>query len=351
MKSNHCPLIAFDTQIGNRVIYPQGLKNIINLEASIKGSYDFTYEELFDITIQYRNKNLFPNVANKELEKLMLKEAVSALEEKAKSTHQAIADYVLWRKTGSKIFYLTLELYNLLMNTDLKNIPWDVIKLPFDSFTIKLPSGKKYPMPSLDLSSREPDEFFVYNIAKTPNSTYKYSTELNGIGISPVCSPKNVSSGIVIPPVFHLSTSDTCNVLDSMSVLSPFQLEVSKFVINFVLYLSSLDSLPTLIKTEVQDFSKVKSSKKRAKAEREFKNVTENPYYRVGEEIQLPAGYAACNYESSNSKTIKCTFMVRGHWKIPNRKDGSRTPIWIKPYLKGLIHKRYVNKPYKVGVK
>jgi len=291
-----------------------------------------------------------------------------SLDEQRAAFWETYAPYMFY-KSGKKVFRLTEDLTQMLLDTEIKKIDSFFLRSPYRCIYITLPKTTKFINPTgIPL-----DGFYVILLDKD---------EVNPLEMSEGhhhCASSDVLKSLVIVAISDefLARSDPRNSLYYWNILfkegdifeqvqgilddndklpkmlnrkdysRAFLEKVFCFIINTLLYINTQDKKPIEIKPK--DISNLKS-KKKIKRAKKYSNL---PYYYLGREIVIDKNYKK-SLDLTERDGIKREYSgqwtVRGHWRNqPIGKGRLDTKlIWIQPFVKGKEFSEFLNKTYKV---
>lgn len=231
---------------------------------------------------------------------------------------------------GQKIYVLDKVTYDLLLNTDLPDVPLRYMRPPVPEFYLVLPEGHGV---TIDVGGDvQPVEGLMVSFPDLDDTRYK----LNARELSVLVTGRSSYSG-ADDNLSFLSAVATGDISINDFVTHNFQGHGPKFsdllhvLFGIILYLASehpaLEPVPPLR----TDIDSIRSPKKRAKAERKLQRHTRFGYVRIRTE---PTRTEAT---PRTGRQLDHPVWVRGHWRHQPYGKGRklRKWIWIQPYQRG----------------
>lgn len=269
-----------------------------------------------------------------------------------------------WQQSATKVFRFSRILSEMLGHSEFK-IPFSAIRLPFECAYYSFDIG--------DIVMSTGDRIaggFISFIRNIPSSSVvalgphrQLMKRALNISLDSVPrSPSDAGSGFAV--TIDVSDCRDDEIITSDWLLSKIRgaplddIEDSRLafslLMNGILYLTSPDpdianriapSAPLIARLRG-----IKSSKKRAKLEREIASLSSLDYIAVGENIRLPAKTIMPGDGTHGGWHLHNRHIVRGHWKMQPCGEGleERRHIWIRPYIRGPEGTPVKNKGYIV---
>jgi hypothetical protein len=323
--------------------------------------------------------NLYEKVDKLNTEKLATKAHITKLLEKAlsyqyvafmKKKYPDLWDFLCSHMAytypfyinDQKVFEFDQNITQLFLRTHLDDVDESQIQFPFDSFYIKVPS-KFFPLGRTKDGRLCYIEGIYVNQAFIPDSPYSHERAMSAAAVLFPYNEEITSETVVNDyeyfafPIYrggniYNMINDFVNEGDHR-----FDEELHRlfsFIFNALLYINSDKAVIERIKTEHIDTSKIRSTKKRKRAERNNKKYSELEHHYVGHIIIDNRLRVEIEREeksrSESKKTYQSQWIVRGHWRNQayGENHSKRKLIWVKPYIKGNVSQPLVNKKYKV---
>jgi hypothetical protein len=257
------------------------------------------------------------------------------------------------------VFHFTDDIFFKLMNTEIKTINPELIKMAFDTMVISIPHINIKIKKDLNLTFK--DIILQYNeknnsiiiqcFGEAQTDTFNI-LEQSGLELR-----LNLNS---VPDMLNACISDLREVRGREKSIGPIEDDIKiysfyfNFIINALLYITSVGDYET---TPAKFYSAKKKKNKSGRQKEALKIAEKNKELSKISRIVIGSNrkLSEAEYESVSSmkNIISCpVWLVRGHWRNQpyGEHNSLRKAIWIKPFTKGkgvlkeLEQKEYVVK-------
>jgi len=266
-----------------------------------------------------------------------------------------------------KIYQISQDLGDMLMNTTLKKVPSELLQSPYEEIVLETPINL------LSLNDGETGEHNVYNIYV--NIEEHTGEKVLKLFIAALSNENSVDELDDKCFYFKLIVKDGENIHDSVNRQaddfiadgkkysdSSDLMNIKKisrifnFVLNCLLYITGAECDIKYIdrRRDLQGkMDRAKSGGKRKKWERMINNC-DLPKYVIGSSIKLTRMEKEaydCARTGTGSKHTSRT-IVQGHWRNQVYGEGRslRKMVWIKPFWRGPEFGELINKKHRVSL-
>lgn len=337
------------------------------------------FERVRNILAKQMEFELYEKIKELNTEKLGTKQHITSLLErilpKRYTQHMKEHNPLIWEficshmtytfpfyMNNQKVFEFDEGITQLFLRTHLEEIDESQIQFPFDAFYIKVPS-KLFPFGETKDGTPCYVEGVYVSQARIPQSKIPHE---RAMCVAAVLHPFDQE----ITPETNLNDyeyfgfpiyreGDIYSMLEDFVNQEGFRFNdelrsLFSFIFNAILYINSDKAVIENIKTEHIDVSRMKSTKKRTKAERNNRKYSNLEHFYVGNILIDHRLKKEIEQEQQQRKKTKGSYqsqwIVRGHWRKQSYGENysKRKLIWVKPYIKGCISEPLVNKKYKV---
>lgn len=248
------------------------------------------------------------------------------------TTAHELYHIVRFEHYGRKIYALDKTTYDLLLETDLPDMPLSLLRPPVPEFYLVLPKDNGLTVEAA--GDIQPVEGVMVSFPDVEEAVYGLpARELNVLvtGISPKGdADDNLTflSGTLQAdmPIREVRITGAAGSTDFDRILH--------VILGTALYLASehpaLEPVPPL----KVDLSAIKNPSKRAKAERRLNQYTRFGYVRIR---SAPTAAPSSSHTPTRGRKLDHTVWVRGHWRHQPYGEGRtlRKWIWIRPHRRG----------------
>ena len=281
--------------------------------------------------------------------------ALSTTREQQAMTAHVVFQCLNFMHYGQPLFEIRPALADMLMNTHLKKVPKDIVKMPFPSMQLEVPYGI---LKSADDTGKEFNLMSVF-VCYDPTRSSKMRILGNFDPTDKSIRHDDLNHFYVL----DFNNGDNVEeIINSIKSYDPLQhhsegfihqfdtyVKTSfAFIINCILYITNSEA--DIVRQDRagelrKKLKNVKSPGKRKKIERQISNAGSGRYV-VGSKIKVsrnePKEHTPPSGETHGKHAYQ--YKVMGHWRHAHGKH-----IWIKPHLRGPELAEIINKPYIVG--
>jgi hypothetical protein len=255
-------------------------------------------------------------------------------------------------KAGDPVLKVMPDLITSLRDTEIPELPVDMLRTPFEAFRIEVPE-KTFAKPAesvreIYISNVEGDRFRV---------VFSQGEYTHYVNLMTDNEEQKISEAIDHTTQESLKTmpSDLWNDIKKESIYKDyFKTDVFRFAVNLTLYVTCPDADMYQDNTKRDELHQklqgMKGSRKRDVLLRKLAQEKSRKIYIVGASIRLSKEYVAELTETGRHWVLKHRVRVRGFWRQqpygPNKS--LRKPKWIAPHWRGPTYAEMVKKGYVV---
>jgi hypothetical protein len=252
---------------------------------------------------------------------------------------------------GSPQFRLSRDLLILLRDTEVPDVPAELLRLPFPGIILEIPAGTfmkpAHSVTSILIASSKYDERFrvAYDTgddnAHFTNFLYNAADTLHG------CLRATHMQRAVMDPVIKAEFPDFGkeDIFDDY-----YRADVFRLALNACLYIACGDADVQRDKREISELHDklqgLKQGARREHLESLLRKAKQRQVYIVGGGVKLAREYEA----AQGDRKLLVRFRVRGHFRNQACGEGrlERRLTWIAPHWKGPTYAEMVEKGYLV---
>lgn len=260
-------------------------------------------------------------------------------------------------QAGGYTFKLTPQLALQLRDTDVPDVPCELLKLPFEGIFLDVDAGTFAPpahqVTRIVACHIPGDRFRLTFDTRDGNSSY-VNFDLGTPDASVAELVQETRARVAherVEAKEHIKGLGDDDLYDDY-----FKSDVFRMTISALLYIASPDADVERDMTEVHrlhtQLQGLRGGRRRSKLEEQLRAAKSNTVYIVGGRTKLDAGYqadAALRSSAEGRKILK-RFRVRGHFAKQAHGEGRslRKVIWRAPYWKGPTYAEMVERGYVV---
>jgi len=252
---------------------------------------------------------------------------------------------------GSPQFRLSRDLLVLLRDTEIPDVPAELLRLPFPGMILEIPAGTfmkpAHSVTSILIASSESDKRFRVafdtgdDMAHFTNFMYNPRDTLHG------CLRTTTLQRALMEPVIKAEFPDFGeeDIFDDY-----YRADVFRLALNACLYIACGDADVQRDKREIHDLHDklqgLKAGDRREHLELLLRKAKQRQVYIVGGGVKLEHEYEA----ALGDRKLLVRFRVRGHFRNQACGEGrlERRLTWITPHWKGPTYAEMVEKGYLV---
>lgn len=241
-----------------------------------------------------------------------------------------------FRHYGKKVYALDMQTYELLLQTDLPDMPLRYLRPPIPEFYLVLPEGHNLTVEAA--GDVQPIEGVMVSFPDVEDALY--SSEARELSLLVVGkSPRGVADDNLnfLSGAIRADTSiRNVAVHEVHGERGPFR-DLLHVLLGTVLYLASEHPMLEPVPPVVVNLDAIKNPRKRAKAEKRLGRYTRLAYVCIRSELDIPSAAPVSDSAHSIGRRLDHTVWVRGHWRNQPYGEGrtQRKWIWIRPHTRG----------------
>jgi len=252
-------------------------------------------------------------------------------------------------KAGNPLFRVAPELIMALRDTEIPELPIEMLKTPFEGIRVNVPRG------TFAAPAELIDEIFISHVAGDRfRVAFSYGIYSHYINIltddleETILSAmsRTTDEGLKMPRYLREEVQEDALYADY------FKADVFRFAVNLALYITSPDADMYQDKTSQQALHQklqgLKGGQRRQRLLDQLQKEKEKRHFVVGANLRLQKEYTATLTETGKKWMLKHRFRVIGHWRqqAHGPERALRKPLWIQPFFKGPTYAEMVEKGY-----
>ena len=255
-------------------------------------------------------------------------------------------------KTGDVVMKVTPDLITSLRDTEIPDLPVEMLKTPFEAFRVSIPA-KTFAAPAdqvreIHIANATVDRFrVVFSVGVDTHY-------INILTSDPECRIDEAIDFTMKAAVESVPKDLLQQLKDSAAYDDYFKTDVFRFAANLSLYITCPDADMYRDDRKQRELHRklqgMKGGRRRDALLRKLVQEKQRNVYIVGANIRLSKEYTAELTETGKHWVLKHRVRVMGHWRQqPYGPERSlRKPKWISPHWRGPTYAEMVEKGYVV---
>lgn len=254
-------------------------------------------------------------------------------------------------KAGNPTFQVKEALIESLRDTEIPDLPMEMLKAPFEGLRVIVPRG------TFQVPAQEVSEIFISNVSgdrfRVAFSQGEYSHYINLLTDNPE-EPISEAMARTSGESYQMPAYLREEVRAESAYADYFKADVFRFALNLALYITSPDADMFRDKTAQHELHQklqgLKGGRRRELLLGKLQKEKEKQLYIVGANVRLQKEYTAELTESGRKWVLKHRVRVMGHWRQQPYGPGKtlRRPKWIAPFWRGPSYAEMIEKGYVV---